>query len=82
MAQASCFLQFNTVENPEKKMMLLSLVNHAKFIKKVIPSDRLTIYVELIKYRLGTARIKGHASVDGEVVAKADFMASVVEKDE
>ena len=82
MAQASCFLQFNTVENPEQKMMLLSLVNHAKFMKKVIPGDKLTIYVELVKYRLGTARIKGHASVSGEMVAKADFMASVVEKDE
>ena len=82
MAQTSCFLQFNTVENPEKKMMLLSLVNHAKFMKKVIPGDTLVIYVELIKYRMGTARIKGHASVNNQIVSKADFMATVVEKSE
>ena len=82
MAQASCFLQFNTVENPKKTMMLLSMVNQAKFIKKVVPGDKLFIFVELIKYRLGTARIKGNVKVNEEIVAKADFMATVVNKNE
>lgn len=82
MAQASCFLQFNVVDNPQKKMMMLSVVNQAKFIKKVVPGDKLIIYVELIKYRLGTARIKGRASVNNNIVSKADFMATVVDKDE
>lgn len=82
MAQASCFLQFNTVKNPEQKMMLLSMVNQAKFIKKVVPGDKLIIFVELIKYKLRSARIKGNVKVDGEVVAKADFMATVVNKNE
>ena len=80
MAQASCFLQFNTVENPDKKMMLLSIINHVKFMQKVILGDSLVIYVELVKYRLGTARIKGSASVNNKIVAKADFMATVVAK--
>ena len=80
MAQASCFLQFNMVENPDKKMMLLSIINHVKFMQKVIPGDSLVIYVELVKYRLGTARIKGSASVNNKIVAKADFMATVVAK--
>ena len=80
MAQASCFLQFNTVENPEQKMMMLSMINQAKFIKKVVPGDKLIIFVELIKYKLRSARIKGNVKVDGEIVAKADFMATVVDK--
>ena len=80
MAQASCFLQFNTVENPKEKMMMLSIVNQAKFIRKVIPGDKLLIYVELLKYRLGTARIKGYAKVNDNIVSKADFMATVVDK--
>ena len=82
MAQTSCFLQFNTVDNPEEKMMLLSLVNYAKFIKKVVPGDKLTIYVELIKYRLGSARIKGNVKVNNNFVAKADFMATIVNKND
>ena len=80
MAQASCFLQFNTVERPDKKMMLLSIINHVKFMQKVIPGDCLVIYVELVKYRLGTARIIGNVSVNNKIVSKADFMATVVEK--
>ena len=80
MAQASCFLQFNTVENPKEKMMMLSIVNQAKFIRKVVPGDTLLIYVELLKYRLGTARIKGYAQVNDNIVSKADFMATVVDK--
>ena len=82
MAQASCFLQFNVVDNPEEKMMLLSMVNQAKFIKKVVPGNKLIIYVELIRYRLGSARIKGNAKVNGDVVATADFMATVVNKND
>lgn len=80
MAQTSCFLQFNTVDNPEEKMMLLSMVNQCKFLKKVLPGNKLVIYVELIRYRLGSARIKGNAKVNGDIVATADFMATVVNK--
>ena len=80
MAQTSCFLQFNTVDNPEEKMMLLSVVNQSKFLKKVYPGDKLIIYVELIRYRLGSARISGNAKVNGDIVATADFMATVVNK--
>ena len=80
MAQASCFLQFNIVERPDKKMMLLSIINHVKFMQKVIPGDCLVIYVELVKYRLGTARIISNVTVNNKIVAKADFMATVVKK--
>ena len=82
MAQASCFLQFDVVKNPDKKMMLLSTVNHTKFLKKVLPGNKLIVYVELVKFRLGTARIKGSVKVGDEIVATADFMATVVNKND
>ena len=82
MAQTSCFLQFNIVDNAEEKMMLLSVVNQSKFLKKVYPGDKLIIYVELIRYRLGSARISGNAKVNGDIVATADFMATVVNKND
>ena len=82
MAQASCFLQFDVVRNPDKKMMLLSSVNHTKFLKKVLPGNKLIVYVELVKFRLGTARIKGSVKVGDKIVATADFMATVVNKND
>ena len=69
-------------KNPDKKMMLLSTVNHTKFLKKVLPGNKLIVYVELVKFRLGTARIKGSVKVGDEIVATADFMATVVNKND
>ena len=80
MAQASCFLSFNNVKNRNKKMMLLSVINSSKFIKKVIPGDELILRVKLIKIRLGTANMVGVATVNNQIVAKANFMATIVDK--
>ena len=82
MAQTSCFLSFENVKNRESKMMLLSIVKSAKFMKKVIPGDKMIIKVELIKFKLGTAHIRGHAIVNNQIVSKAEFMATVVNKDD
>ena len=80
MAQTSCFLSLKTVGSPENKLMLLSVIKSSKFIKKVVPGDKLVLRVELIKYRLNNALIKGIAKVDDEIVAEAEWMATVVDK--
>ena len=80
MAQASCFLSFNNIKNTNQKMMLLSVINSSKFIKKVIPGDELILRVKLIKIRLGTANMAGVATVNNQIVAKANFMATIVDK--
>ncbi len=80
MAQASCFLSFDNVENANQKMMLLSIINSSKFIKKVIPGDELILRVKLIKIRLGTANMEGIAMVNNQIVAKANFMATIVDR--
>jgi len=82
MAQTSCFLSFKNVKDRDSKMMLLSIVKSAKFMQKVIPGDKMIIKVELIKFKLGTAHIRGHAIVDNKIVSKAEFMATVVNKDD
>ena len=82
MAQTSCFLSFNNVKEKNDKMMLLSMIKSSKFIKKVLPGDQLIINVRLLKYRLGTAHIIGEARVNEELVSKAEFMATVVGKND
>ena len=82
MAQASCFLSLTTVVNPEKKLMLLSVIKSAKFIKKVVPGDELLLKVNLIKFKLRNALLKGVAYVNDEIVAEAEWMATVVDKNE
>ena len=82
MAQASCFLSLDTVTNRQNKMMLFSIIDSAKFMKKVVPGDDLYIEVELKKIKLGTASLKGIAKVNNQIVAKAEFKATIVNKDD
>ena len=42
----------------------------------------MIIKVELIKMKLGTAQIKGCAIVNNEIVSKAEFMATMVDKND
>ena len=81
MAQASCFLSLNIVDNRQAKMMVLSNIKSAKFMKKVILEDVLSIKVELLKFKLNTAFLKGTVKVKDVIVAKSEFMASVIDKE-
>jgi len=80
MAQASCFLSLSTVDNPEDKLMLLSVIKSAKFFKKVIPGNILNLEVSLVKFKMNNALIKGIGTVNGKKVAEAEWMATVVDK--
>ena len=60
--------------------MLLSIVKSAKFIKEVVPGETMYIKTELIKYKLGTARVKGTVTVNGSIVAHAEWMATLVNR--
>ena len=80
MAQASCFLSLNLIDNRKEKMMLLSNIKSSKFIKKVVTDDIVQLEVDLIKFRLNTALFRGVVKVNKEIVTKAEFMATVVEK--
>jgi len=64
------------------KKWCISVVNSSKFIKKVLPGDELILRVVLKKIRLGTASMESIAYVDNNIVAKASFMATIVDKNE
>ena len=80
MAQASCFLSLNLVDDRENKMMLLSTIKSAKFYKKVLLNDEMKIKVELKKFKLNTALFYGEVKVCNEKVTTAEFMATVIKK--
>ena len=82
MAQASCFLSLNLVERREDKMMLLTSIKKSRFIRKVGVNETLLLEINLIKFRLNTALFSGVAKVKNEIVANAEFLATVVEKND
>ena len=82
MAQASCFLSLDLVEDRKNKMMLLTNIKSSRFLKKVTINEILIIEVNLIKFRLNTALFSGIAKVENQVVARAEFLATVVNKND
>ena len=80
LAQASCFLSMTAIKDYKKKLMLLSVIKKAKFLKQVIPGDKMDLKVNLIKFKLNNAIISGEATVNNQIVAKAEWMATVVDR--
>ena len=60
--------------------MYFTGINKSRFKKTIIPGDQIYIEVSLDKFRLGTCKIIGTAKVNDQIVAEAEFMASVVDR--
>ncbi len=80
MAQAGGVLLLNTVADHENKLIYFSAVDKVRWRKPIEPGDQIIFEVEMLKYRLGTAKIQGKAYVDGVLVMEAELMAAVVDR--
>lgn len=81
LAQASAILAYKSEGfDPEKKLSILMGIDGARFRKRVVPGDRLELVVEVIKHKGAIWKQRGTALVDGQKVAEAEFLATVVDK--
>jgi UDP-3-O-[3-hydroxymyristoyl] N-acetylglucosamine deacetylase/3-hydroxyacyl-[acyl-carrier-protein] dehydratase len=80
MAQAGSFLILNSIDDPMKKNLFFTSVDKTKFRVPVIPGDQLRIEMQLVKFKLGTAKLQGKAYVGDRVVCEAVIMANVVDR--
>ena len=55
-------------------------IDNARFRRQVFPGDQLRFELEMLKFGGKTCRMKGVATVDGQIVAEAEMMAAVVDK--
>lgn len=81
MAQAGgiCVLAMDP-EHTENKNLFFSGINKARFRRPVIPGDQIILTLEMLKHK-GTLWIfHGTATVNDELAAEAELLASVVEK--
>ncbi|OGD13262.1 MAG: 3-hydroxyacyl-[acyl-carrier-protein] dehydratase FabZ [Candidatus Aminicenantes bacterium RBG_16_63_14] len=82
MAQAGAVLLFSSIPDPEKKFVVLSKIDKAKFKRMVVPGDQLRLDVEWTRTKGKVCQMKGKAFVDGEIAAEAEIYASVLDADE
>lgn len=82
MAQCGGVLLLQTVERPETKLMYFLGIDNAKFRKPVRPGDTLRFELRLVKLRSGFCKMHGEAFVEDDLVAEADLLSKVVDREE
>ncbi len=82
MAQVGGILLLNAFFELENKLVYFMSINNAKFRKPVSPGDQLILEAEILSKKSKYYSIKGTAYVENNVVAEAEFMAAVVDKEE
>ena len=81
LAQACALLAYKSSGlNPQDLVIYLMAIDNAKFRKPVVPGDRLTLTAEVVRVKGVIWKQRGVATVDGNVVAEADFLATAVKK--
>jgi 3-hydroxyacyl-[acyl-carrier-protein] dehydratase len=82
LAQASAILAYKTEGmDPSRKVTYLMAIDNAKFRRPVVPGDRLTLEVEVLRHKGAIWKQRGTATVDGQKVAEGEFLATVVDID-
>jgi 3-hydroxyacyl-[acyl-carrier-protein] dehydratase len=80
MAQCGAVLILRDIPDRQKKLFLFGGVDKARFRKPVVPGDQLRMECEIVQRRSNSVKLRGTATVDGELVAEADMLSVMVER--
>lgn len=80
MAQVGGMLMLNSVDDPANKLMYFMGIDGAKFRRPVVPGDQLHFKLRLLSAKRRTMKMRGEAFVEGQLVAEAELLATVVDK--
>ena len=82
MAQTAGVLVLRSIADRNQKMVLLVSIEHARFRKPVVPGDTLRLEMTVVKRKTTVAKMAGRATVDGLLVAEAEVMCKLADKEE
>lgn len=82
MAQTAGVQVLSTIPDRQNKLVFLVSVDNARFRRPVRPGDQLRIDMKVIRRKGTVAKMAGHATVDGVVVAEAEVMCKLQDKNE
>lgn len=82
MAQTGGVLLLNAFLNPAEKLVYFMQINNAKFRKPVVPGDQLVLEIILTSKKSKIVMMSGKAFVNETLVAEADFMAGIVDREQ
>jgi 3-hydroxyacyl-[acyl-carrier-protein] dehydratase len=82
MAQTAGVLVLKSIPDRETKLVLLVSIEYAKFRRPVVPGDQLRMELQMLKRKASVAKMSGKATVDGVLVAEAEVMCKLEDKQE
>ena len=80
MAQVAGVLVLSGIPDRKSKLVLLAGVDGAKFRKPVRPGDQLRMEMKILRSRASMAKVSGIATVDGMVVAEAEMLCVLADR--
>ena len=81
MAQTGGVLLLMEFPDREKKLIYFAALDSARFRKPVVPGDQLMIHVDVLNNRGDFWKMHGEARVNGEVVAEANLMCKLIDRE-
>jgi 3-hydroxyacyl-[acyl-carrier-protein] dehydratase len=80
MAQVAGVLVLSGIPDRKSKLVLLAGVDGAKFRKPVRPGDQLRMEMKILRSRASMAKVNGIATVDGIIVAEAEMLCVLADR--
>lgn len=80
MAQTSCVLLLSRGDLKDKLAYFMT-IEGVKFRKPVMPGDVLELRIEALRVRDRGGKVRGEAFVNNVLVAEAEFMFAIVERE-
>jgi 3-hydroxyacyl-[acyl-carrier-protein] dehydratase len=78
MAQAGAIIMLAEIADRDKKLIVFTGIERAKFRQSVTPGDQLRIEVNVLSFRSRAGRIEGRATIDGKLACEATLTCMVV----
>jgi beta-hydroxyacyl-ACP dehydratase FabZ len=81
LAQAGAILILREFEDRASKIPFFSTIEYAKFRRPVVPGDTLMLEVTALRVGTKVQKMKGVASVDGQVTAEAEILSIIADRE-
>jgi UDP-3-O-[3-hydroxymyristoyl] N-acetylglucosamine deacetylase / 3-hydroxyacyl-[acyl-carrier-protein] dehydratase len=81
MAQVGGVMLLTTVDDPGSKLVYFMGIDNARFRRPVRPGDQLLFDLQLVRLKSRTCQMSGKAYVRGQLVAEADLLSTIVDRE-
>lgn len=80
LAQVGAILALRELEDRDSRIPFFSGIENARFRRPVVPGDTLMLEVTALRIGSKVQKMRGVASVDGNVTAEAEIMSVIAER--